>query len=82
MLTKTTIKCLSICRCGFPVLKDEIGLGTEYSVDWNRRLGGVTFICGGCGHKQQIETIWVESRKTPGKPGGYLPRQIFEDEEA
>jgi len=66
---------LSICPCGFPVLKDEIGLGTEYEID-TTKLASFTFICGGCKRKHHIIGVWVAPRDG-GEPG-WLPRMIFE----
>jgi len=76
MTTKVTIKRLSICSCGFPVLKDDIPLGTEYEID-TTRLASFTFICGGCKQKHDIIGVWAASRN--GSEPGWLPRAIFEN---
>ena len=78
MPNKVTLKRLSICPCGFPVLKEDIKLGTEYEVD-PAQTGRFTFICGGCGRQLSIEGIWVEPR-APGTHAGFLPKLIFESE--
>lgn len=68
---------LSICECGFPVLRDDVPVGTEYEVDMDRRSSG-KLICGGC--KRTIDTtlVFVESN-TVGRSSGYLPLGIFRE---
>jgi hypothetical protein len=72
---KTTLKKLSICPCGFPVLNESIPLGTEYDVEPGDIIH-VTFIFGGC-HTEyhDVEAIWVNDRGT--SKSGYLPKEIF-----
>ncbi len=65
---------LSICKCGFPLLKDEIKLGAIYKVDPDRRGGG-TITCGGCGTVIPCEMIWTFHRDST--KSGWLPEQIF-----
>jgi hypothetical protein len=68
----------SICPCGFPVLADEIPLGTMYVV----RSGisaRLSFSCGGCHQIHDVSCVYVEAR---GKSkGGYLPAEIFDIDE-
>jgi hypothetical protein len=78
MPNKVTLKCLSICPCGFPVLKEDIKLGTEYEID-PAQAERCTFICGGCGRQQSVECVWVEAREH-GTMAGFLPKLIFEAE--
>ena len=72
---KTTLKKLSICPCGFPVLKDEITVGTEYAV-----MPGVQqdciLVCGGCKKHIHFRGIYVCGRN--GARGGFLPPEIFD----
>jgi hypothetical protein len=71
---------LSICECGFHVLKDEIGLGTEYKVDPSSVQGGFYFQCGGCGKEQEdVKVIFCTSRLNPDAPLRPLPLAIFEE---
>ncbi len=65
----------SLCLCGFPVLADEIQIGTKYTIDQNRRLP-VTLVCGGCRKHIKVDGVWVESRN--GGRAGYLPAEIFD----
>lgn len=65
---------LSICPCGFPGLKDEIPLGTEYEID-PRPRGGYIFTCGGC-HKSYAITA-VDVRARGDSHGGMLPARLF-----
>lgn len=69
------LKQLSICACGYPALREEIPLGTEYDLKWHA-TATFSWRCGGCGERQSIIGVWVESRNG-GKPG-YLPVELFE----
>lgn len=71
---KTTTVKLSICPCGFPVLADEILLGTEYEILPSLQAD-LTFQCGGCGKQTPIKCVWTQSRK--GGTPGWLPLEIF-----
>lgn len=72
---KVTLVKLSICSCGFPVLAENIGLGTEYQIDETNRTR-LTMICGGCSSRlSNLDCVMVESRHG-GRPG-FLPREIF-----
>lgn len=72
---KTTLVKLSICACGFHVLHDDIQVGREYTVDPHRTLPA-TMICGGCGAHIPVLTIFAAG--WDGRPGGYLPVDIFD----
>lgn len=72
---KATLTKLSLCPCGFPVLKDAIPLGAEYEVEVPRFGLGHSMICGGCGKHFPIEVVWVNERGNAN--AGYLPRDIF-----
>ena len=65
----------SICICGFPILNDEVPIGTEYEVDPSSTTP-CTVLCGGCGKHNQVTGIWVFSRA--GERPGFLPKDIFE----
>ena len=71
MITAKT-KVLSICDCGFLLLKEGIPLGTEYEVD-ETRLHDLIFICGGCGKTFPLLCVWVEGESS----GGFLPCKLF-----
>lgn len=74
-----TLKKLSICDCGFPSLKDEIGIGSAYTIDSNK-LAVFVYKCGQCGKEQkQVVCVLVgdrEGAQDSPKPG-YLPRDLF-----
>ena len=72
---KTTIKRLSICSCGFPVLNESIKLGAEYEIEPGD-TAPFTLICGGCHWKHAVTGVWVQA--TAGGRPGYLPQTIFE----
>ena len=75
MKVKTVKK--SICSCGFPTLRDDLEVGTEYELDPLRRTI-VIFKCGGCWKViPKVQAVWVETRHT--SHGGYLPVEIFGD---
>jgi len=40
---------LSICPCGYSVLKDHIGIGTPYMIDDSTIRSGFRYRCGRCG---------------------------------
>lgn len=70
---KAKLSKLSLCECGFPVLKDEIQLGAEYELLLEDQ-GTAEMMCGGCKKWIPIKTVLVTK---PGGPG-YLPIDIFE----
>lgn len=78
-LVKAILTRLSICDCGFPLLKEDIPLGTEYNVHPHTIRKGMTYICGGCGVKQtDLEAIYVDPRPgTKPAPPMPLPTQVF-----
>lgn len=78
MTTPATFTKNSICICGFPILDEDIPLGTPYQIDEDNRCV-VLMICGGCGlHYPGVELVWVEGRGEA--EAGYLPWEIFETE--
>ena len=69
----------SICPCGFPILTEEIPLGTMYVVDPLARTV-LSIMCGGCGRViANIPSVYVEARGQ--SKAGYLPMEIFEMED-
>ena len=70
-----TVK-LSICKCGFPILAEDIPLGTEYEINPND-TAKLALICGGCSTKIPCDGVMVESRN--GSRAGYLPRETFSE---
>jgi hypothetical protein len=70
---------LSICPCGFSVLKDEIQVGTVYMVDLSSIRSGFTYGCGGC-KKFQTNVIVIDAaHRTPNDPTIMpLPWGLFE----
>lgn len=78
-LAKKKIKLarLSICPCGFPTLHHHVQPGEEY-VALPMSTTSV-YTCGGCGHIQEIECIYLEGRD--GGEGGFLPMDLFDMED-
>ena len=73
---KATYVRYSICICGYPILSDDVPIGTVFEVDENR-TAPFTVICGGCGkHNSGLTGIWVHQRGD--SHAGYLPLGIFE----
>jgi hypothetical protein len=66
---------LSLCPCGFPVLRDEVGIGAEYEVDTSHPEDDFTLICGGCGKHNPVRGLFFKQKGDSG--GGYLPKEIF-----
>ena len=66
---------LSICPCGYGVLKDSITLGTVYIVDLGTLTDGFTYICDRCGVAQTVACVHA---MRPGTKDGYLPYGLFE----
>lgn len=65
---------LSICTCGYPLLKPEFPVGTEYDV--GRFLTtDVIFTCGGCG--QEFKVTAIEVKNALGQREGMIPLEIF-----
>lgn len=48
---------LSICPCGYGVLRDEITVGTVYMVNLATIRGGFDYRCGKCGRLQKDVTV-------------------------
>jgi hypothetical protein len=70
---------LSACPfCDFPLLHDEIPLGTEYVAHPNKVLVGGLH-CGGCHKTSEHKCVYFEARGN--SPAGYLPVTCFELEE-
>jgi hypothetical protein len=71
-LRTVTLKRLSICPCGYGLLRDEIPLGTEYQIDPSIEAD-CEFTCGGCGRHQHLPSVYTA-------PGGFFPKIIFEED--
>jgi hypothetical protein len=70
-----TVK-LSLCPCGFNLLKDDIPLGTIYEVDPTLTATG-TLTCGGCQKTFNVESFFVFGRRS-NHTSGFLPKDIFQ----
>ena len=78
---ETKVVRLSVCSCGYPLLKDDVTIGTVYHVDENKKFPNCSVVCGGCKAKIPSTFIWVHYRITDtGKLrlGGYLPMEAFD----
>lgn len=71
-----TVKQLSLCPCGFPVLKADIQLGTTYVIHRDNMVT-LTLICGGCRRRHLLSCVWCDA--TPNGDEGYLPIEIFQE---
>lgn len=67
----------SLCKCGFPVLRDNVPLGKIYSV-YPESVQPFVYFCGGCHLLNQWAVIWAEDGVV--EPG-WLPLGIFELDE-
>ncbi len=76
MTSEMKLARLSICPCGFPVLRDDIPLGTVYTVDTATIRKGFTYRCGQCGAIQEdVEVVYCsQSRRSGLAP---LPLALF-----
>lgn len=67
---------LSICECGFLLMRKGIPIGEEYTLDLNQREK-MGMICGGCGKiHRKLDMVFVEGK--PGRHGGFLPITAFD----
>jgi hypothetical protein len=75
------LKRLSICPCGFTVLKDTIPLGKKYVIDESTiRRDGMNYFCGGCNTWiRDIEV--VDAEQTGSKTMMPLPYALFVEEQ-
>jgi len=76
--TKVTLKRLSICACGYGVLKDEITAGTEFEIDLSTVRDGFVYGCGGCGAIQcGVRIVLAKSLLNPEDMARPLPYDLF-----
>jgi hypothetical protein len=76
-MAKAVLKKLSVCECKFPLLSENIQLGTEYEIDLEARQS-IGLICGGCNKTTHgIDGVYVYGRE-PGHRDGFLPFEVFE----
>lgn len=72
---KAVLTRLNVCPCGYPLLKDDIRLGTVYEADPSRLAPNGALRCGGCGELTAgLKGIWV---RRANEPGGFLPMRVF-----
>ena len=48
---------LSICKCGYSVLRDSIPVGREYRLDLDSVRGGFLYQCGQCGAARRVIVV-------------------------
>lgn len=65
----------SLCTCGFPVLNENIPVGTVYQIDPDTRYLG-SMICGGCRSLLQLTMVWAAAQGE--SKAGFVPDGIFE----
>lgn len=70
---------LSVCPCGFPLLKESIAIGTEYEIDLDTlRHEGWNLVCGGCGKAHRdIPTVMASQTIRPELGDARLPYSVF-----
>lgn len=68
---------LSICQCGYAVLKDHIKVGAKYDVDMDSIRDGYTYECGGCGKKMSGVRIVGALSNNPMHGLRPLPAGLF-----
>jgi hypothetical protein len=69
---------LSICACGYTVLRESIRLGTEYVINRASIRGGFGYQCGGCGAVQaDIRVVDADRPSAPGAGLRPLPAELF-----
>ena len=68
----------SMCICGYPLLKDEIPIGTIYEIN-EEVTAPFHWRCGGCHKINSVPGVWVYPREDqPENTAGFLPKDIFE----
>lgn len=72
--SKATYTNKTICDCDFPVLEDDVPIGTTYNVIRQPEYPGI-FICGGCKKQQSVK--FIEAQTRDGLTTGLLPLKIF-----
>jgi len=78
MLVKARTIKESLCDCGFPILSENVPLGTVYKVETDSVAKG-TLICGGCKKHISIRTVWASGGITYSE--GIMPLELFEFDE-
>ena len=77
-LTPVPLRRVSICPCGYSVLKDEIKVGTVYALDMKSIRKGLTYICGRCKVRQEnLLAINAADRRGIGVVMAPLPYDLF-----
>jgi hypothetical protein len=60
---RTTLESKIVCPCGYPFLKEEIQIGTEYTADLGTCRHAI-MNCGGCGERSTIAVVNVLDEAT------------------
>ena len=77
---KVKLAKLSVCACGFTLLKDSIALGTEYTIYPTTKRRGYSIGCGGCGTINGPFIVVDANQITrPDLAPEPLPAEIFEE---
>jgi hypothetical protein len=75
---KQQLKRLSICKCGFPVLNESIGLDTIYDIDPDSIRSGYIYRCGGCSTVQyNVSVINANQILNPNLASAPVPYELF-----
>jgi len=74
---KVKLAKLSVCSCGYSFLKEEICIGTEYTI-WPRATRVLQYKCGGCNMiTQKLNGVLASHYKEPLRAPNYLPVELF-----
>ena len=77
-LKQVKLRRLSICPCGYSVLKDEIPVGTAYTIDLDSFAENFTYRCGGCRRVQGgLKVVMASQSERDGM--AYLPYDLFSE---
>jgi len=73
ILQTATLVRRGICQCGFPVIKESVPDGKQYTVDIASIEHAIMW-CGGCGRMLRVKSIFCLDTEKPGR----LPLEIFQ----
>jgi len=77
--TKRALQRLSICPCGYPVLHDDIAVGTVYLINLSTLRDGFFYRCGRCGvQHRNVRVVDAASVRNPTALFRPLPYELFE----
>jgi hypothetical protein len=81
MHLKVKLARLSLCHCGYGLLKDDIKVGAEYTIETDTMKPEEPFVlrCGGCGCITKCwGSVMANSRGNSTAPFNKLPLFLFD----